>query len=268
MFLKKKQKEDKPADKLQELNEKFDKTRNLKGIFLIIFTIVGACMSLYHLYSSGIAMLPQMQHKAIHLSFALALTYFLYPAVSGKKDRIPWYDYVLIGLSIVIGAYITMDYFNIVYRLGDPTTMDIILGGIAIVLVLEATRRTMGWPLVIVALVALAYAKFGHLIPGALGHKEYGLTRIIEHMFLTSEGIYGVAIYVTSTFVFIFILMGSLLGATGGAQAFIDLAFSVTGRFRGGPAKAAILGSGLMGTISGSSFANVAGTGTFTIPPQ
>ncbi|SHJ29344.1 Tripartite ATP-independent transporter, DctM component [Dethiosulfatibacter aminovorans DSM 17477] len=107
----------------------------------------------------------------------------------------------------------------------------------------------MGWPLVIVALTALAYAKFGHLIPGALGHKEYTITRIIEHMFLTSEGIYGVAIYVTSTFVFIFILMGSLLGATGGAQAFIDLTFSVTGRFRGGPAKAAILGSGLMGTI-------------------
>lgn len=268
MFFKKKDKEKELSaeEKIKQMNEKFERSRELKGIALKIFTIMAVLMSIYHLYSSGIKMLPQMQHKAIHLSLALALTYFIYPATARQKKKLPWYDIGCIILSLVIGIYITLDYQNIVYRLGDPNSVDILLGAAAILLVLEATRRTMGWPLVIVALTALAYAALGHLIPGQLGHKAYPMARIIEHMFLTSEGIYGVAIYVTSTFVFIFILMGSLLGETGGAQAFIDLAFSLTGRYRGGPAKAAIIGSGLMGTISGSSFANVAGTGTFTIP--
>ncbi|NPV42607.1 MAG: TRAP transporter permease [Firmicutes bacterium] len=253
-------------EKLQQLQEKFERTRNLKGMALRIFRIIAVFMSLYHLYSSGIKMLPQIQHKAIHLSLALALTYFAYPAISKQKGKIPWYDIVCIVLSLFIGAYITFDYMNIIYRLGDPNFLDIILGGIIILLVLEATRRTMGWPLVIVAVAFLAYAALGQYIPGQLGHKGYSIKRIIEHMFLTSEGIYGVAIYVTSTFVFVFILLGSFLAETGGAQSFIDMAFSLTGRYRGGPAKAAVVGSGLMGTISGSSFANVAGTGTFTIP--
>lgn len=268
MFLKKKIKDENltPEEKIQKMNEKFDNKRELTGIVLRIVSILAVFMSLYHLYSSGIRMLPQIQHKAIHLSLALALTFFIYPASIKQKKRLPWYDILFIVLSIVIGLYLTLDYQNLVYRIGEPNTIDLFLGAAAIILVLEATRRTMGWPLVIVALVALAYAGLGHLIPGQLGHKAYSISRIIEHMFMTSEGIYGVAIYVTSTFVFIFILMGSLLGETGGAQAFIDLAFSLTGRFRGGPAKAAIIGSGLMGTISGSSFANVAGTGVFTIP--
>ena len=107
---------------------------------------------------------------------------------------------------------------------------------------------------------------FGQYIPGTLGHKGYSLTRVIEHMYLTGEGIFGVAIYVTATFVFLFLLLGSFLNETGGAQSFIDLAFSLTGKYRGGPAKAAIVASGAMGMVSGSSFANVAGTGVFTIP--
>ncbi|SKC41804.1 TRAP transporter permease [Maledivibacter halophilus] len=268
MFFKKKNKEENLSseEKLEKMNSKFERTRELKGIALKIFTAMAIFMSLYHLYSSGIKMLPQIQHKAIHLSLALALTYFIFPGSAKQKKRLPWYDILCIVLSIAIGLYITLDYQNLIYRIGEPNTMDLFLGAAAIILVLEATRRTMGWPLVSVALVALGYAAFGHLIPGQLGHKAYSISRIIEHMFMTSEGIYGVAIYVTSTFVFIFILMGALLGETGGAQAFIDLAFSLTGRFRGGPAKAAIIGSGFMGTISGSSFANVAGTGTFTIP--
>ncbi len=268
MFFRKRRVNDNLNSKQQikRSNGESKKTRNLKGVALKIFIIMAVTMSLYHLYSSGIKMLPQLQHKAIHLSMALALTFFIYPATKKQKNKLPWYDILFIVLSLLIGAYITIDYMNIVYRLGDPNTLDLVLGGIALILVMEATRRTMGWPLVIVALVFLTYAAFGNLLPGQLGHKGYSISRIIEHMFLTSEGIYGVAIYVTSTFVFVFILLGAFLAETGGAQAFIDLAFSITGRFRGGPAKAAIVGSGLMGTISGSSFANVAGTGTFTIP--
>lgn len=267
MFFKKKEQENlTPEEKLKELNEKFEKKRNLTGIAAKICSILAICMSLYHMYSSGIHMLPQFQHRAIHLAFALALTFFIFPATSKQKNRLPIWDIVAIVFSLAVGAYLTLDYMNIVFRMGDPIARDIVIGAVMIFLVLEATRRTMGWPLVIVAICFLLYAFFGHLIPGTLGHRQYGVERIVEHMFLTSEGIYGVAIYVTATFVFLFILLGAFLTETGGAQAFIDLAFSLTGRFRGGPAKAAVLASGLMGTISGSSFANVAGTGTFTIP--
>ena len=175
-------------------------------------------------------MLPQMQHRAIHLAFALSLTFFLYPSSGGYRKKLPWFDWVAVVFSLGVGAYLTLDYINLVARAGDPVTRDLVLGGITILLVLEATRRTMGWPLVIVAAGFLLYAFFGHLIPGALGHKRYDLSRIIEHMFLTSEGIYGVSIYVTATYVFVFILLGSFLTETGGAQSFIDLAFSVTGR--------------------------------------
>ncbi len=255
-----------PEEQLEQINKKLDRKRELTGWAGRICFVLAVAMSLFHLYSSGIRMLPQMQHRAIHLAFAMALTFFIYPANEKQKNRLPWFDIAAIVFSIAVGAYLTLDYMNLVMRAGDPLMRDLILGGFTILLVLEATRRTMGWPLVIVAMCFLLYALYGHLIPGALGHRQYHLTRVIEHMFLTSEGIYGVAIYVTATFVFVFILLGSFLAETGGAQAFIDLAFSITGRYRGGPAKAAVVASGLMGTISGSSFANVAGTGTFTIP--
>lgn len=252
--------------KNNSIEDKIENTRELKGFIAKIFTSVAVIMSLYHLYSSGIEMLPQIQHKAIHLSLALFLTYFLYPAAKKQRNKVTKVDLLCAGLSLLIGAYITFDYINIVYRAGSPNFTDLILGGIMIILALEAARRTMGWTLVLVALFFLGYALFGHLIPGQLGHRQYSVSRVIEHMFLTSEGIYGVAIYVTATFVFMFMLLGAFLSETGGAQSFIDLAFSLAGRYRGGPAKAAVVASGFMGTISGSSFANVAGTGVFTIP--
>ncbi|SCZ79493.1 TRAP transporter permease [Acidaminobacter hydrogenoformans] len=251
---------------VSNLKEKSDAKRNLTGWVARICSVIAIAMSLYHLYSSGISMLSSIQHKAIHVAFAMVLTFFIYPAGKKNEHKVPWYDFIIIGIAIFTGSYLVINYLDIVAMAGKPSNMSLVLGGITILMILEATRRTMGWPLVIVAVVALLYAGYGHLIPGALGHREYTWARIIEHMFLTGEGIYGVAIYVTSTYVFIFILMGALLGETGGAQSFIDMAFSMTGKYRGGPAKAAVVGSGLMGTISGSSFANVAGTGTFTIP--
>jgi TRAP transporter 4TM/12TM fusion protein len=242
--------------------------RNLKGPVAIVFGALAAGMSLYHLFTSSFWMPPQFQHRAVHLALALALIYLLYPGTLKRRGEkaVAWYDLAAVFLSLGIGAFLVLDYMNIVFRAGDPTTLDIVLGSLTIVLVLEATRRTMGWPLVIVAVAFLAYAIWGHLIPGTLGHRPYSFKRIIEHMFLTAEGIYGVSIYVTATYVFIFISLGAFLTETGGGKSFIDLAFAITGRYRGGPAKAAVVASGLMGTISGSSFANVAGTGVFTIP--
>jgi len=263
---KQKNKNDDFEDKLKKINEKLDNKRALTGWTALLVSVLGISMSLFHLFSSGVYMFPQLQLRPIHLAFAMALTFLVYPFSCRNKNRLLWFDMAAVLFSLCVGTYLAGDYMSIVLRAGAPLQRDIVIGGIMILLILEATRRTMGWPLVIVAVAFLVYALYGHLIPGMLGHRRYDLVRVIEHMFLTSEGIYGVAIYVTSTFVFVFILLGSFLTETGGAQAFIDLAFSITGRYRGGPGKAAVVASGLMGTISGSSFANVAGTGTFTIP--
>ncbi len=248
-------------DKLQE-----EKTRQFKPWLKRLVTIIAVTFSLYQLYSAGISSLPAMQHRAIHLSFALLLIFILYPI--GKKDRknIPWFDYVPIILSVTIGLYIVINYMDLIYRAGAPTSLDKFMAAIAIVLTLEACRRTMGNALALVATIFLTYNFFGQYIPGSIGHNGFSMGRVLEHLYLTSEGIYGVAIYVTSTFIFTFILFGAFLQVTGGGKAFIDLAFAMTGRYRGGPAKAAVFASGFMGSISGSSFANVASTGIFTIP--
>ncbi|NPV70440.1 MAG: TRAP transporter permease [Firmicutes bacterium] len=243
-----------------------EKERALNGPAARLAALVAIAFSLYQLSSVAYKMLPAMQHRAIHVSFALALAFLLYPASKKTRGFISPADVVFALLGVAVGAYIVVDYHNIIYRIGAPTTMDVVMGAIAIAVMMEACRRSMGPALVLVAGVFMAYALFGHFLPGPLSHKAYSLSRVIEHMYLTSEGIYGVAIYVTATFVFTFFLFGSFLNQSGGARAFIDIAFAIAGRFRGGPAKAAVVASGLMGMISGSSFANVVGTGTFTIP--
>lgn len=243
-----------------------EKSRNLTGTPARVAAILAILFSAYQLGSVAYKMLPAMQHRAIHVSFALMLVFLLYPASKRSRGRITFLDVVFALVGAAVGAYIVIDYQNIIYRIGAPTTMEVVMGTLAIITIMEACRRSMGPALVVVAGVFVAYALLGHLLPGALSHRAYNYARVIEHMYLTSEGIYGVAIYVTATFVFTFLLFGAFLHESGGAKAFIDVAFALTGRFRGGPAKAAVVSSGLMGMISGSSFANVVGTGTFTIP--
>ena len=259
------------AEELVNTNNKqddqaFNKRRKLIGKGALIVTIIAVAMSVFQFYSAGFRMLPAMQHRAIHLSFALVLTFLLYPRTKLQIQKISIIDYLLVLLSISIGLYLFIEYKQLIYRAGDPIFSDLLMGFITIVLVLEATRRVMGWPMVIVALTFLLYAYLGPYMPTGISHKGYTIKRIVDHMCLTNQGIYGVAIYVSSTFVFTFVLFGALLEATGGSKFFIDFAFALTGKSRGGPAKAAVLSSGLMGMISGSSLANVIGTGTFTIP--
>jgi TRAP transporter 4TM/12TM fusion protein len=247
-------------------NKDLSRKRHLIGKEALMVTIIAISMSIFQFYSAGFRMLPAMQHRAIHLSFALVLSFLIYPRSKVQTKRISIIDYLLVLLSIAIGLYLVIEYRQLIYRAGDPVFLDLLMGFIALILVLEATRRVMGWPIVIVALIFLLYAYFGPYMPSGIAHKGYTFKRIIDHMYLTNQGLYGVAIYVSSTFVFTFVLFGALLEATGGSQFFIDFAFALTGRNRGGPAKAAVLSSGLMGMISGSSFANVITTGTFTIP--
>lgn len=200
------------------------------------------------------------------MGFGLVLTFLGYRGLKGSKEKIPFYDWIFVALSVACVVYLYVNFDYLVARGGSPTKMDVIMGCIAILLVLEAARRCVGIPLVIVAIVFLAYAFAGPHLPGLLGHRGYSLSRVASQLYITLEGLLGTPMSVATTFVFAFILFGCFLEATGGAKLFIDLAFAITGRFSGGPAKTAVVASGLLGTISGSSLANVVTTGSFTIP--
>lgn len=254
------------AKSTKEVRDIEKSTRNIKGIWGKIITVFCSVAAIYHLISAYSMLVPTMWHRSIHLSVGLFLTFILYPRRKKVKNKVEIIDYVLAFISLSFTIYLIADYQGIISRSGIPNLVDTIFGTIVIVLVLEGTRRVMGWPLVIVGLVALAYAFLGPYMPGMLMHRGYGIKRIAEEMFLTTNGIFGVPLYVSSTFVIIFMFFGAFLNQTGGAKFFIDLAFGLTGKSRGGPAKAAVVSSGLLGMISGSSYANVVGTGQFTIP--
>jgi TRAP transporter 4TM/12TM fusion protein len=250
--------------------EKFDTEssyRRLKGKIGLILTIITISMSLFHFYTAGFGTLEAMKQRAIHVTFMFVIGFLLWPAFKKmRRDTIPWYDVVLALLGVAVGGYILYNYQSLIFRAGMPTTTDLYMGILAIILVLEITRRTVGPELPIVAVIFLAYARYGPYIPAPLNHRGFSWNRILEHTYLTTEGIFGTPIMVSSNFVFLFILYGAFLEKTGVGQFFIDMAFAATGHMRGGPAKAAVLASGMMGSISGSSVANTVTTGAFTIP--
>ena len=264
----------KREDKIVDINvEELEKDGNNRldsvgKILVIILSVIGVAWTIFQLYTGFFGLLPAVLQRATTLGFALVLAFLGFSAKrnGGKKSGIPFYDWILAALSVVIVVYLFVNYKQLVMRGGSPLTMDIVMGCIAIILVIEAARRVVGLPLVIVALAFLAYAFLGPHLPGMLAHRGYTIKRVASQMYITLEGIFGTPMSVATTFVFAFILFGSFLEATGGAKQFIDLAFSLTGKYAGGPAKTAVVASGLLGTISGSSLANVVTTGSFTIP--
>lgn len=173
---------------------------------------------------------------------------------------------LLIAAAVVCCFYLVFEHEQLVRRAGTPTTLDLLAGALAILVVLELTRRTTGWALVVVALLALAYALAGPYLPGVLAHRGYSPVRLIEHLYLSTEGIWGVPLGVSADFVYLFVLFGAILDAAGGGELFIGLSSRIAGATRGGPAKTAALASALMGSLSGSAVANVVTTGSFTIP--
>jgi TRAP-type uncharacterized transport system fused permease subunit len=183
-----------------------------------------------------------------------------------RQAGIPYVDIALAVLGASISVYIFVSYEQIVGRAGLPTTLDLIFGLLAILLVMEAARRAIGWDLPVLALLCLIYAYFGPYMPGFLAHRGYSVKRTIEHMYLGTEGIYGIPLGVVATYVFHFVLFGIFVAKTGLGQLFIDIAMAIAGRSTGGPAKVAIISSGLLGSINGSSIANTVTTGSFTIP--
>ncbi|MCL6448552.1 MAG: TRAP transporter permease [Armatimonadetes bacterium] len=234
---------------------------------LVAIIMVSLMLTLFQLYTAGISMFTAWIQRDVHLVLILILVFLIFPLRrGGGVDRASRLDWVLIGLTLASGGYIVLFYQDIVNRLGVPSTLDLVFGGIMILLILEATRRATGWVLVIIAGTFLIYNFLGPYIPGMLGHKGYSLSRVISQMYLTTEGIFGVPLGVSANYIFLFIFLTSMLEKLGMGDFLLKLAMALMGRFSGGPAKTAVLASGLMGTISGSAVANVVGTGTFTIP--
>jgi TRAP transporter 4TM/12TM fusion protein len=260
------------AEQQQELLEKYDpesSTRKLEhGMFKWIIFFGLLAFSLFQLTASIFQFIPRQLLLSIHLGFALSLVFLLFPARKKnlKMNKLAWYDVVLAVISVGIGAYWPMMQDEIVNRVGIMTSLDFYVGLAAILLVLEATRRAVGLPITIISSAFLLYMYYGRQMPGFLAHRGYDLDDIVKTMFFTSEGILGTPLYVSATFIFLFLLFGAFLVKTGVGQYFNDLAVSIAGKRTGGPAKVAIFSSALQGTISGSSVANVVTSGSFTIP--
>lgn len=218
-------------------------------------------------YIFRIGVLNDTETRAIHLAFALLLAFLAYPAFKrSPRDRVPLVDIALGLVASASAAYLFIFYQQLALRPGSLTTADLVTACIGIPLLLEATRRALGPPLAIIALVFLIYSLAGPWMPGFLAHRGVSFTALANHQWITTEGVFGIALGVSTSFVFLFVLFGALLERAGAGHYFIQLAFSLLGHMRGGPAKAAVVASGMTGLISGSSIANVVTTGTFTIP--
>ena len=256
---------------LEDLMRKYDteaRFRALTGWQGQLVALLAVAMSCFHFYTSGFGLLLAQMQGAVHLAFTLALVFLLYPATSkqSKTSGIPFYDFILAALGVASALYLVFFFNDLVTRAGLPTTTDLVMGFILIATLLEATRRISNPVLPCLAIIALLYCYFGRYMPQMLAHRGFSVARIVNHMSLGTEGIFGTPLEVSSTFVFMFILFGAVLEKTGLGKFIIDLSMALAGWSTGGPAKVAIVSSGLMGTVSGSSVANVCTTGMFTIP--
>jgi len=241
--------------------------RRLTGILRIFTGTVAIAMSFYHFYTAGIGIPTASIHRSVHLCFALALCFFLFPGTrKGRRDTIPILDWTLAICGAMAAIYVAVFYKDIVFRVGNPTSLDIVFGIVLILLILEATRRSVSPALPFITILFIIYTFVGPYMPDIIAHRGYGIRRFIDHEFLTMEGLWGVPIGVSATFVFLFVLFGAFLDRIGAGQFLINLSFATMGRYRGGPAKAAVVASAAMGTVSGSSIANTVTTGAMTIP--
>lgn len=218
-------------------------------------------------FEFGFGILNDTEARAVHLAFALFLAFLAWPAFKrSPRDRVPLLDWIFALAGAFAGAYIMLFYAQIATRPGQPTTMDIAVSVMGLVLLLEATRRAVGWPMAALAVVFMAYAMLGPHLPDVLSHKGASLNRLMSHMWLTTEGVYGIALGVSTGTIFVYVLFGTLLDRAGGGNYMMQVSFAALGHLRGGPAKVAVVSSALNGMISGSSVSNVVSGGIFTIP--
>jgi TRAP transporter 4TM/12TM fusion protein len=267
-----------PDDQLAELAAADTGGRHPVGPVGKLLAGVALAWSLFQLWiasplpflaSSLLPVLNDTQTRSIHLGFAIFLSYTAFPAVKrSPHDRVPLHDWIFALVGAFCAAYLFLFYAELSLRPGRPTDFDLWTAGIGMLLLLEATRRALGPPLMVVATVFLAYVFFGDqpFVPEVIQWKGASFTKAMSHQWLSTEGVFGIALGVSTSFVFLFVLFGALLDKAGAGNYFIKVAFALLGHMRGGPAKAAVVSSGMTGLISGSSIANVVTTGTFTIP--
>ncbi len=243
------------------------KYRNLVGWWFYFAAFLATGTALYHIHTAYYGAPFALLFRNIHWMLIAVLIFLFFPAIKNSpRDRPTVIDVLCILATVVVGMYVILNFEAIAGRAGAPVTADIVLGAILVVLVLEAGRRTVGWPIVIIAVLFLIYAYFGQQMPGILMHRGYSAARIFPFLYLTDAGIFGIPLGVSSRFILLFIIFGSFLEKAGAGLFFRDLSLALTGRHVGGPGKASILFSGFIGSITGSSTANVVTTGTFTIP--
>ncbi len=265
---------------LQELEEKFDPEMRFRPVVPPALQFVKwalITLSCFHYYTAGFGLLRETTHRGVHLAFVLGLIFLVFAGskkVAGQSPSnslltpggVPLVDWLLAACCVAGALYIPYVFDGIAFRVGNPSTLDVVMGTLLFVTLLEATRRSMGWPLPIIALGFTAYALLGPYFPGLLKHAGASWSQMINHQYLTSQGIYGVAVGVVATYVFHFVLFGVLATRVGLGQLFLDIASSVAGRYAGGPAKVSVFGSALFGMLSGSSVANAVTVGSLTIP--
>ena len=269
------------AEELAEIERKFDPESAFRSTGPWIGAVITAglvAMSVYHFYASGFALIQELTHRGIHLSFVLGLVFLLFswrkslstdiaPRAWYRVDGVPITDILLALLGIGAAMYLPLlPSAALAQRVGNPSPGDVFMGTALLLLTLEASRRSVGITLPLIGLAFIGFALFGPYMPGALKHGGASWSGLINHLYMTNQGIYGIAIGVMAKYVFLFILFGVLATRIGLGQLFIDLAMALAGRYAGGPAKVAIFSSAFMGTISGSSIANTVTTGALTIP--
>ncbi len=239
----------------------------LQGRAVPIIFWIGVVFSLYQIYTAAYSPLSSLVMRSLHVGFLLLLAFLLHRVRrDSDRSRVPWYDWVLAASAFMLAFYHWVFEIEIIQRQGDPTTVDFWVGIAVIALVFEAARRIVGIALPLICFAFILYAYFGRSLPVPFGHRGYDELRIVGELYLGFEGIYGIPILVSSTYVFLFILFGAFLEKAGMIGLFTDVALGTVGHTRGGPAKVAVISSGLMGTINGSGVANVVTTGQFTIP--
>ncbi|MCR4402039.1 MAG: TRAP transporter permease [Firmicutes bacterium] len=241
--------------------------RRVAGIAASICSIIAVAFAVFEIWSNSFSFLPTLKINAIHLAFLMALCFLLYPARRGaSRDRIPAVDWILAIVGAGCALYFCFSFDALYNRGMIPLPRDYVVAVIGILLVLEAGRRSTGPILPVLAIVFLLYARFGRYVPGVFAHGGFPWSRIVSRMFMTDAGVFGTTLTISSTYLFLFVLFGEFLAKSGVGEFFNDFAFSLIGHRRGGPAQVSVVSSALMGTISGSSIANVATTGSFTIP--
>jgi TRAP transporter 4TM/12TM fusion protein len=257
------------------LKEDLGQVRMSRKFDRVVISIVAIGWAIFQLSLPRLIILDSLTIRAVHLAFAVALTFLGFPLLKGRdkdipgihsKERVPVIDYLLAIVGALAVLYIILNWEGISARAGRPSMLDAIVGVVAILVVLETSRRGLGLPMVILALLFTLYAFLGPYMPRFLAFRGVSVTKYLSQIILSAEGVYGIPLDVSATTVYLFVLFGAFLERLGAGKFFNDLAISLLGRFMGGPAKASVVSSGLTGLVSGSSIANVVTTGTFTIP--